>query len=322
MTVRACCKFLLVGSLINAALADQAGSWLERMSHSFRELTYQGTLSYQRGDHMQSLRIAHTVIDGKEYERLEYLDGKKREVVRRNHSLKCIHPGEKLVRFFAASESGQGAQARTNLLEHYQVSVEEKGRIAGRDIVELHIAPKDEYRYGYRLALDEETGLMVRSELVDEQGDVLERFQFVELEIGGDIAPAYFQEDDISYRAPHDGKSAAKAQLKVGDRLDEGIQPWIVQWTPDGFVPVAAEREFIQSDMLTYTDGMTVFSVFLEPYRRAKPPDVYEGTSTKGATSAYFKILQLAERPHRVTVVGEIPPLAAKRIADSVALAQ
>lgn len=316
MTLRACLKFLLAGSLINTAFANEASTWLDRMSHSFRELTYQGTLSYQRGEHIQSLRIAHAVIDGKEYERLEYLDGKKREVLRRNHSLKCIHPGEKLVRFFAASESGQHSEARANLSEHYQVSLVDTGRLAGRETIELHVLPKDEYRYGYHLALDEATGLMVRSELVNNQGDVLERFQFVELEVGGDIARAYFEEQDSSYRPPHDTPKTPRSTKQ------SVMEPWVVSWVPDGFIPVSSDSELIPTDMLTYTDGMAVFSVFLEPYRRAKQADIYEGTSTKGATSAYFKIVQMADQPHRVTVVGEIPPRAARRIAESVALLQ
>ena len=316
MTVRICFGLLLSFFWAGEVLAEDAVSWLDRMSHSFRELTYRGTLSYQRGDDIQSLRIAHTVIGGEEFERLDYLDGDQREVVRRDHSLTCIHPGHKLVRFFAPAAADIAAdQSPTKVSASYNIAVEGHGRLAGRDVVNLTISPRDAFRYGYRLALDQASGLMVRSELLTHTGDVLERFQFVEVEIGGDIPQAYFDHADHAFY-PHHGKQELP---ESSNEPEQGTLDWSVSWKPQGFILAQDGIGHTRRQMLTYTDGMTVFSVFLDEVSD-QGSKATEGSSTRGATSAYFRILQLAGRPHRVTVVGEIPVSTAQQIARSVTL--
>ena len=66
----------------------------------------------------------------------------------------------------------------------------------------------------------------------------------------------------------------------------------------------------------TYTDGLAVFSVFLELMQRQIQPG--EGRARTGGTTAYTRGLQLAGRPVLVTVVGEVPINTARIVADSV----
>ncbi len=306
-----------------SASAEEVSSWLNRMSDSFNELTYQGTLSYQRGDQIKSLRIAHTVIDGKEYERLEYLDGDRREVVRRDHRITCIHPGEKLLRIFSAPNAGSERPGAPGMTGQYRFELTERDRVAGRDVVNLSVMPRDSYRYGYRLSLDEESALMIRSELLGNDGEVLERFQFVEVEIGGRIPRQHFDSQPHSYRPPHAPGVGGDKPRRIKPEPVAATRPWQVSWLPAGFVPVNegsdGDRE---QDMVTYTDGMAVFSVFVEYAERAPRGDeALAGSTRKGATSVYFKSLMLEDQPHKVTVVGEVPLLTARQVAESVTLA-
>lgn len=309
-----------------AAADDAARALLDKMSHSFRELNYQGTFSYQQGDSIESLRIAHALIDGEEFERLQYLDGEPREILRRGHTLTCIHPGHQLVRLYHQQSNlkliAEGeSTVEQGIEKYYGFSVEEKSRIAGRDAVNLLVRAKDTHRYSYRLALDEETGLLLRSELLGAQDQVLERFQFVEISLGA-VPLDYFDDADNSYQAAHVGPVAAvNNQMEVNDQAEKDALRWRVGWLPGGFMPVVADRDFVTDDMVTFTDGMTVFSVFLE--RKVDPETMakgVEGVARRGATIAYSRALLLAEHPHRVTVVGEIPKQTAQQIAQSVVL--
>lgn len=286
--------------------------WIDRMSHSFRELNYRGAFSYQQGDRMRSFRIAHAVIDGEEYERLEYLDGEQRHVVRKGHKLDCVHAGHKLIRFIVPT--GLGKKADEQLLgveQHYQLHIESRGRLAGRDVVNLLIRPKDPYRYGYLLSLDEQTALPLRSELLGENGAVLERFQFVELEVGVAMDKSEFDAMEKMVSAEHPGSSSPESFPTIAGEWQPG-------WVPDGFSAVKSSRRPASKDMATYTDGLAVFSVFLERMQGAEKRG--DGMVRKGATTAYSRALELASQPYRVTVVGEIPRQTAERIAQSVAV--
>lgn len=300
---------------------------LDKMSRSFRELSYRGSFSYQRGDQTESLRIAHTVIDGEEYERLDYMDGDKREIVRKGHDLHCIHPGHQLVRFYQHQQNLKTADR--GLGEYYRLSMTGESRLAGRTVQELDVSPADAHRFGYRLSLDKETGLLLRSELLGSNGEVLERFQFVDITIGEPIAADFFESATHSYQAPHSPPSisadSAVQQVDQGPSTMSADGPtgpvWMVNWVPGGFATAVSNQKFMQDDMATFTDGLSVFSVFLE--RNIDPATMMNGTEGKarrGATIAYSKALILAGRPHRVTVVGEIPAQTAKRIALSVML--
>ncbi|MDB4470814.1 MucB/RseB C-terminal domain-containing protein [Deltaproteobacteria bacterium] len=289
---------------------------LDRMSHSFRELSYRGVFSYRQGEHMESFRIAHTVFNGEEYERLEYLDGEPREIIRRGHSLSCMHPGHQLVRLYQQQDSlKHDAQPGTAAVSsYYQFAITGDSRVAGRDAVEITVTPMDDHRFGYSLALDRDTGLLLRSSLIGASGEVLERFQFVEISIGMEIPMAYFQPGENSYHAGHSKPleaSADKPELSSQGR-------WDVNWLPGGFTATTSGEQIDGNDMQTYTDGLTVFSVFLEGV--SDITESADGRAQKGATSAYSRSLLLDNHPYRVTVVGEIPHTTAKKVAKSVTL--
>lgn len=312
-------QLLMLMLIASRVVADSQSAlqWLDRMSHSYRELNYRGAFSYQRDTQMKSFRITHAVIDGEEYERLEYLDGEKRNVVRQGHQLDCLHAGHKLIRFIMPNAiagkdlaASAGQSPSTPALEHYyQLSVSGDDRLAGREVVNIRIEPRDTLRYGYRLSLDRQTGLPLRSELVDPGGEVLERFQFVELEIGMAIDKSVFDGMPRTMAAPH--------EMIPGAAHTEIEQDWHPAWVPGGFA-AAAGKPARGRDMVTYTDGLAVFSVFVEP---VQVPVAAPGASLrKGATTAHSRVLEAAGRPYLVTVVGEIPSQTAERVAQSVAV--
>ena len=63
-------------------------------------------------------------------------------------------------------------------------------RVAGRATHRIAVTPKDRDRYGYRVWLDQDNHLLLRSELVDFEGARLEIFLFTEISFGADVSPA------------------------------------------------------------------------------------------------------------------------------------
>lgn len=301
--------------------SDDAFSLLDKMSHSYRELDYQGVFSYQQGDDLQSLKITHSVIDGEEFERLQYMDGDQPDIVRHRHDLKCVHPGHRIVRMLSRpgldvtrdKNTIQDDAVPSTLSSYYQFSNVGTGRVAGRNVTKLLISPKDTHRLTRRLALDDETGLLLQSILIGPDEKVLERFQFVDIVIGKKLAESYFHEGENSREAPHIGPSSDAPEF-----LTIASRSWSVEWIPGGYMPVLENNDSGSQDMATFTDGLTVFSVFLE--RSNKNSLAVEGQSQRGATIAYSKPVLLVGRPHRVTVVGEIPSQTARLVAESIRL--
>jgi sigma-E factor negative regulatory protein RseB len=284
---------------------EEALKWLDRMSRSLREVSYHGVFTYQHGNTLQTMRISHSVAGGKETEQVTRLTGSGASVLRTEHPLDCIHPGHKLLRIgsdFTRSDDECG------LASHYRLKMDGELRVAGRDAVTVRILPRDMYRYGYQMALDTRTGLLLRSQTVAQDGKVLERFQFADLRIGEVDSPG--TRVDLVHHARHPEATAQPA----ADVVRVAPDAWRAGWVPEGFLLTAGSADSTSGK--TYTDGLAVFSVFLEPAEQALAPG--EGRARMGGTTAYTRGLQLAGRPVLITIVGEVPVNAARMVADSV----
>lgn len=284
--------------------AAQVHTLLGKMSKAVRELDYRGLFTYEYGGSLETLRIVHAVKDGVEYERLQHLSGPEREILRQGQSVDCLHPGDQLLR---GRLSALGT--KTNLDEYYHFYIRGSERVAGREAVILQVIPKDKYRYGYTLGIDKQTGLPLKSLLVGSKKRVLERFQFVELELGPMIGKQDYQPVSPRHRvADHQLSPCNQAQVGSPDR-------WQTTWLPGGFMFSGQRRSAIDGDMLMFTDGLTAFSVFIEP---VKSEAILEGRAQRGATVAVMGQLVRNQIPYRVTVVGEVPALTAQRVASSI----
>ena len=271
----------------------EALHWLERMSRSMREFSYQGVVTYQRGNSLQPLRISHYVTDGRETALLTSLSGRAGTVVRRGHPQDRVHPGGQLTRISA----GHGADP-CGLARHYRLQFRHTSREAGRDARWLQVSPRDRYRYGYQLALDTETGLLLRSRMLTGDGKVLEHFQFADLQIGRTAVPVA---TNIMHLITHT-KEVAPSERRG--------PPWRVTWVPEGFVATGPGRG------VGFSDGLAAFSVYLERRRQGLEPG--EGRARRGGTTAYTRGVHLAGRPLLITVIGEIPIDTARKVADSI----
>jgi len=291
----------------NSVHSPQVAQLLRKMSETSHSLNYQGTFTYQHKDNpsLQNFRIIHWIEDGVEHERLQHLNGVEREVTRSGRKLGCGSLGDELL---------QGALGKFNpniagLDQLYKFEIRGPERVADRAATVLLALPLDPFRYSYFLSIDDETGLVLKSWLVDENAHPLERYQFVELVVNPDISHITQTPVAKLHRAATPEMGACEpAALKTPER-------WRLGWAPAGFAFVGQRSMKDNIDMLMYTDGLSTFSVFVQPAAGVVIP---EGVAQRGATLAVMDAFSYQGQNYRVTVVGEIPVAAAQKIAQNV----
>jgi sigma-E factor negative regulatory protein RseB len=278
----------------------EALSWLDKMSRSLHQVNYHGVVTLQRGDDMQVMQVSHSVEHGTSSEQLTRLTGQGAQVQRADHPLECIHPGHKLLRVGADLQAG-----RCGIAQYYRFTVGDGERVAGRQAVRISIEPLDMYRFGYVMELDRETGLLLKTQTLGRGDKVLEKFQFANLSYTDQSHESV--EVSVVHEAQHPHPQAPVTAPSMGRK-------WTVRWVPQGFT--ATDAPVDDSVRRTYTDGLAVFSVFLEELGREIRPG--EGLVRNGGTTSYTRGMSVTGQPVLVTVIGEVPVNTARMVADSV----
>lgn len=291
----------------------EASDWLKRLGPALNMTSYQGVFVYARGDTVHSMQIAHRYQNGVVEERLVLQDGGNGEIVRKGMNVVCVLPERGRVKLDQVIPSGPFAEAFTSQLvpvsRWYRAEMKGEDRVAGYDVVSVALSARDAYRYSHRLWLEKSTGLLVKSQVRNADGEVLEHFQFTSLNIGNDIP-------DSEFEIRTEGREVAKTLDSARPQASEigHLDGWHLGWRPDGFMPAAAPRSG-KGQAVAFSDGLAAFSVFVE---QAGPVDMPTGASMIGATTVYMHQVQTDGNTFLVTVVGELPPHTARRVAESV----
>jgi sigma-E factor negative regulatory protein RseB len=306
-------SLLLGGCLtVPAHAATDASQWLNRLAQAEQQQSFQGTFVYERNGSFSTHDIWHRAQGGKVSERLLQLDGSAQEVVRVDGRTQCVSGS-------LASGVSDGPNASGNpldplkLMSWYDLSVAGDSRVAGRDAVVISLTPRDQYRYGFEMHLDKETGLPLKSLLLDDKGRLLERLQYTRLQTD---APGEAQLKPSQNCKP----VLQSASVKTPSVQAQGALAWRSDWLPPGFEltnsSVRKEPDSKSSvTSLMYDDGLARFSVFLEPLDGANASDT---RAQLGPTVAVSRRLTTPKGEIMVTVVGEIPIGTAERIALSM----
>ena len=303
-----------------AAAADslqqsEALALLQKIADAARELNYSGTFVYQHGDQVETSRIVHFVDGGNEYEKLETLDGPRREVIRNNDEVLCYYPDAKIVR------SDKRVARRTfpallpeqlsSLTEYYEIRKAEPERIGGFETQALVLEPKDGMRYGHKFWADSASGLLLKARMLSERHNVVEQFSFTQVIIGAGVTREMVQ-PSFTIRFPE-----WRLDRFANNTISEVESGWTVKNFPAGFRKILEMRRSKQGNSvlvthLVYSDGLAAVSVFIEP--AATRNKINEGLSQQGAINIYTKTIN----DQVVTVLGEAPATTIMQIANSV----
>ncbi|KPY47623.1 Alginate regulatory protein MucB [Pseudomonas syringae pv. rhaphiolepidis] len=301
---------LLGGWLALPVQADDAQDAINRLAKVDQQQSYKGTFVYERNGSFSTHRIWHRIADGHVQERLLQLDGSAQEVLRVDGLTQCVS-GTLEAGVANPADSSARAFDVKRLSAWYDIKIVGKSRVAGRQATIVALSPKDQHRYGLELHLDNETGLVLKSLLLSEKGQLLERFQFTDLDTAGVLS-----EQMLNTSA--DCKPVSVLKAKPEPSISSVA--WHSDWLPPGFeVSSSGVRKdsSTQSSVthLMYGDGLARFSVFIEAVKGGASSDI---RTQLGPTVAVSRRLTTPQGDMMVTVVGEIPMGTAERIALSM----
>jgi sigma-E factor negative regulatory protein RseB len=296
--------------------ADDGLVLLQRMAQAASQLTYSGVFVYQSGRRMESSRIAHACIDGRDRERIEMLDGSPREIIRNGDEIQRFIPDQnRLIIETRATHRRFPALLPTglvNLPDYYRIRWKGYGRVAGFDSRVLALEPRDGLRYGWQFWIDTDSGLLLRSRIVNENDEQLESFSFTQLKIG-DPLPVDALEPSF------DSRQVQQVRRISATETSPENQGWIFRTTLPGFQRIAALKRETgdgrpESLHILFSDGVASISVFIEAHatdaQGTEPPLL----SSMGPVNVYHRRVH----DHVLVVMGEVPPLAVKQLGDGV----
>lgn len=313
--------FLSLGALAGEDVSEDVWQLLQKMVVAGSRLNYDGTFVYRKGNELETMRIIHRSGQDGEKERLVSLNGSAREVVRDEKRVTCIQPDDQSV--VVESARGQGApgsifrNSDRRFSQYYQLVAHAEDRVAGRPTRIVAINAKDQYRYGYQLWLDKETGLLLKSELRNQQGEALEQFLYTSISLPESIPDSLLRPAITSkaFQVFTGNASDPEPQLSGDGRA------WHAAWLPVGF---SLSRHVVDTmpnsdqpvEHMLYSDGLASFSVYIEPLDPDSENGRFEGGTRMGAMNAFGTV----QAGHQITVVGAVPEVTVHRVAQALDL--
>lgn len=257
---------------------------------------YRSLLTYEANGYTTTFKLNHGVENNTVYQQLIFMDGPRRQVFRQQ-GLSACQVGDTRWGLLPTTLSD-------SLLDDYVLQSAGIERIANRKAVVFDIVPNDEWRYGYRYSIDQQTGLALKV-VTYNKNKIIERLQTASLEL---LKRGEKVTDDgnssYTWRVP-------EVEPCHTDQIQSG---WQVGWLPDGFTPVGDRITAQGEPVLVFADGLASVSVFIISKDAATLSKV---TARHGATVVV--VTPIVSRPDRsIAVVGEVPISTARRIAISV----
>jgi sigma-E factor negative regulatory protein RseB len=209
--------------------------------------------------------------------------------------------------------------------DFYRIEALPSTRFLGRPARLITVDPKDQFRFGYRLWLDEKTAMPLKTQLCDSHGQVIEQIFFARLDMPDSIPDA-----DLAPTVRTDGMRWVR-QGGTQDTASASLSAYRASQLPPGFrLTVAGAQTLggasVPASHLVYSDGLATVSVFVEAPRESAPgilvaPDgvaptqaPMQGLARVGSGFAFSTVVQ----GHQVTAVGEVPAETVEIIAHSV----
>ncbi len=312
--------------LATAQSVNQSGSdrglsdWLVRINRASERRSYIGTFVVSSADQLASSRIWH-VCDGQvQMERVDALSGMPKTTIRRDQEVLTLLPGKlegvvqnrEALAIFPNILADSGPE-----LERYYAFRHLRGeRVAGYLTDLLHLNPRDELRFGYRIWSERESGLVVKLQIIGREGRVLEQTVFSELQLDAPVSLQQLQR----MMANTQGYRIERPQVHKTTLESEG---WQVKANVPGFRPlncygrqleVASDNRLLTQCI--FTDGLAPVSLFLENFDPRR--HVKEGLYVSGATHGLTRRIASGGQAWWLTLVGEVPTQTLVALASSL----
>ena len=308
---------LVLGGLAAAVQGetDPAG-WLVRADQAAERANFTGTLSLLEDGVPPRTMMIEQGFDGRHTHQrwVSVSGGEECEIVRRANESAVVFPDRQVVIHGRPHSEGLIPNIRMDVEQvhrHYELEIQGREKIAGRDCQLVTAVSKDEYRYGCELCVDTASGLLLRARMVTPTGEKIEKFTFTSIDVL----------ESIRHFAPDSFWMATDIRGFETVHLPYAAQPapdhWQVGNRPPGFTEhLAVIRQLPGNPEPVYhmvlADALSRISVFIT--RLPEGGETQSRQFVRQALNGYITVRD----GHQVTVIGGVPAETVRMIGDSL----
>lgn len=308
IAIFACSAFALADTGIKTPLSN-----LVAMTEAHKKSNYELLYILQQESAIESFRLRHAFVNDKEYAQLLNLDHNREEIILKENNVSYLGYN---FRPFSLNSSHildnlpNVIYADYHHLKGYVFLDAGKDRIADRTAKVIRILPKDNFRYTYTLWIDDETNLLLKSQLQNEENNVvLEEFRVLQLYQSQEIAMIANAIDVLMLPTL---ASAQKEEIALPYH-------WEVKELPTGFRLVQSQTvsgaayqfdsEYVDSRL--YSDGLSSLTIYVMPSQEVHF-DEYAWQQGK------LTILNQTINDKDIVIIGDVPLEAAKQMLANI----
>ena len=281
--------------------------WLQQMQKAQQSQDYEMSFIHLDMNEIKSLRYSHFSLDKKNYAQLITLEGSPQEIIQVND----------LIGYFQANYPAFSLQGShvvdylpsilwadlKQLSDNYDIVNIGFNRVADRLVQTFRVLPKDDFRYQYVVFIDTETHLLLRSDILDRKGNLLEQYLVVNLNLNKNFEAIL--PDFVGIKFPPLLKNSSPKNLTFH---------WKPMWLPKGFKLInQSEQNSNDTKIETqiYSDGLFSFSLH---HSNKFIPNEHE----KGWKQGMLTLYTMNKGNREFTFTGQLPILSAKRILEDI----
>jgi len=295
----------------NVVLAAQETpeSLLSKVNSHFSQQSYKASAVYIRPSGMQSIDIEHE----QKLERITYNTGS--ETLKAFTLLKDRQVSDangKATAYFNKSQFKPLRYLHENLakaMQSYKLAVGNNvDYIAGRQALRLSIISKNKDRYSYVYWFDADEDIILRTDTLNEQGELIERFVLTSL--------TFIKLAD--YNIEKTVQLASIDSVRYRNESIENAKQAILGWLPPNFWLFSIQPAYAESQTLVYkhlllTDGFASVDIYIGENER-------EATLTRGQQLDAFHVFKHVLGGKKVSVEGRLPYETLKKIGLNIVL--
>lgn len=299
-----CLVVLLVFSSIAQASAEpSAEALLSQLQRDYHKNSFEMSMVHILQNNIDSFRLIHGWSNKTEIAHLMSLDGRPMEYLAKNQQVTFADNGENAYTLNGSRFPGLlfsfFGRSPEQLSRYYDVISAGKSRVAGRVTQGVRLVSKQDDKYSFNLWLDEESGILLRLDVSDKSGHLVEQYLGIHFKLLPSTADTFKQL--VALKVP------AVIQQKDVYHPSPDSHRWSLGWVPLGFQVLSEDQHtlFGGSDKVDYfllSDGLVDVSVYVS----AAPTDApsKEQFAIYGAT-AVFNLNR--DDGYTLTAVGELP---------------
>lgn len=282
-------------------------SILQQMSQAWHRSNYDMSFIQIIPPQIISYQYQHVFANQRHYAQLSGLDGAQQEIIQRDNIISyyggsyqpfSIRGGRILDNIPAVAYADYSRLSR-----YYDFMDAGKTRIADRVTHVIRILPKDDFRYQYILWIDEQSHLLLRSDMLDRNSELLEQFRVITLEQGN-------PDGLVNLLEPLNLPPLINIQGEVLTVQKD----WQLAWLPPGFELVKEQEYETEIGLLKsmmFSDGLFSFSLYIND-------NISDNLGEQYWQQADNTIYTEMSNNREITIIGQIPLVTARRIVKDI----